>query len=337
MSRAPSVEELVEGVRAGDRVQLARAITLVESTREVDRVRALEVLSRLAKDDRKPARRIGISGAPGVGKSTFVEALGMHLVQELGHSIAVLAVDPSSPISGGSILGDKARMNALAQHERAYVRPSPSATTLGGVARRTREALDLVEAAGCQVILIETVGVGQSEVAVASMVDFFLLLVQPGAGDELQGIKKGIVELADGFAVTKADGELEAAAGRAAAQLGAALSLLSPQDGKPAPFVRTTAALAGLGIPELWSELSARLLADEKSGALATRREGQLEEWLFERIDEELRAAFRAHPGVSNALSGWVAKVRAGSVPPGVAARELLGEFRANPASGQGE
>ncbi len=327
MSRRPSVQELVDGVRAGDRIRLARAITLVESTREADREQALEVLAQLAPD-RKPARRLGISGAPGVGKSTFVEALGMHLVRDLELKIAVLAVDPSSPVTGGSILGDKARMHELAQHERAYVRPSPSAATLGGVARRTREAMDLLEASGCDVLLVETVGVGQSEVAVSSMVDFFLLLVQPGAGDELQGIKKGIVELADGFAVTKADGELEAAAGRAASQLGAALSLLARPQGRSAPFVLTTAALAGRGIPELWNELSGALAELEASGALAERRRDQLEGWLFERIDEELRSAFRAHPAVAAALEQSVAQVRSGVVPPGAAARELLGRFR---------
>lgn len=333
MRRGPTVEELVAGVRARDRMLLARAITLLESTRPADEREAQAVLAALASE-RGNVRRVGISGAPGVGKSTFVEALGLHLVEDLGLRLAVLAVDPSSPVTGGSILGDKARMHRLAQHERAFVRPSPSAATLGGVARRTRECMALLEAFGCDVILVETVGVGQSEVAVADLVDFFLLLVQPGAGDELQGIKKGVVELADGFAVTKADGDLEAAAERAARQLSAALGVLGRPADRPAPFVRTTAALAGRGVGEVWEAVEAQIAEQEAQGALAERRRDQLERWLWERVDEELRTAFREHPAVKAALGGLVEEVRGGRRPPTAAALDLLGRFGVQPGKG---
>ena len=327
MRRRPDPAALAEGVLAQDRVRLAQAITLVESQRADDEPRAESLLTSLL-----PAAggslRIGISGAPGVGKSTFVEAFGLHLVREQDQRVAVLAVDPSSPRTGGSILGDKSRMHELAQEERAFVRPSPSSATLGGVARRTRESMLVCEAAGFDVVLIETVGVGQSEVQVAEMVDFFLLLVQPGAGDELQGIKKGVVELADGFCVTKADGDLEQSALRARDFLRQALEVLGDDGGDPRP-IWVTSALEGRGLAEVWVGVRDALTAAREDGRFDARRRKQLERWTWDRIDEELREGFRRHPGVREDLESLLERVRDGRMPPARAARELLERYRA--------
>jgi len=319
-------ERLTEGVRAGDRTLLARAITLVESTSPADETLAQEVLTRLLPHT-GGAVRVGISGAPGVGKSTLIDALGVHLA-EAGHRVAVLAVDPSSARSGGSLLGDKTRMERLAQQPAAYIRPSPAARTLGGVARRTREALLVCEAAGFDVVLVETVGVGQSETAVAGMVDFFLLLVQPGAGDELQGIKRGVIELADAVAVTKADGETLAAARRAAADYGAALSYLRPRSASWRPRAVTVSAVTGEGIRELWALVEEHHEALTAAGELEPLRREQRTDWLHAAIEERLLAAFHAHPAVRERLTDLERAVAAGETTPGRAAAELVDTFR---------
>jgi len=260
------VKALAAGVRAGDRRALARAITLVESTRADHRAEANALLGALLPHAGKSVR-LGITGVPGVGKSTFIEAFGLHVIGE-GHRIAVLAIDPSSKRGGGSILGDKTRMEQLARSEAAFIRPSPAGTTLGGVARRTREAMLVSEAAGFDVILVETVGVGQSETAVADMVDMFLLLLAPAGGDELQGIKRGIVELADLLVVTKADGDLAAAAGRTQAEYQHALRLLRPTVAGWTPSVLLTSAATGKGIAEVWQAVGRYRAAVEKGGGL---------------------------------------------------------------------
>jgi LAO/AO transport system kinase len=323
---ADSSDRLAAGVRAGDRTVLARAITLVESASPDDEAPAQEVLARLLPHA-GGAVRVGISGAPGVGKSTLIDALGMHLVAA-GHKVAVLAVDPSSVRSGGSLLGDKTRMARLAVHPDAYIRPSPSARTLGGVARRTREAMLLCEAAGFDVVLVETVGVGQSETAVAGMVDFFLLLVLAGAGDELSGIKRGIAELADAIAVTKADGDNAGPARRAAAEVAAALSYLRPRSPAWRPRALTVSALTGEGVPELWSLIEEHRRALAAAGELESRRRGQRSEWLQAAVEERLLAAFRDHPAVRDRLAEAERAVAAGETTAGQAAAELVAAFR---------
>ena len=318
----PTADALAAGVRAGDRTVLARAITLIESASPDDEALAQEVLARLLPHA-GGAARVGISGAPGVGKSTLIDALGMHLVAA-GHKVAVLAVDPSSVRSGGSLLGDKTRMERLAQHPNAYIRPSPAARTLGGVARRTREAMLLCEAAGFDVVLVETVGVGQSETAVAGMVDFFLLLALAGAGDELSGIKRGIVELADAIAVTKADGDNLAPARRAAAEAAAALSYLRPRSPAWRPRAATVSALTGEGIPELWSLIEEHRRALAAAGELEARRREQRSDWLHSALEERLLAAFRAHPAVRDRLAEAERAVASGETTAGQAAAELV-------------
>lgn len=326
MATALSVAELAAGVRAGDRGVLARALTLVESQRADHRVQAQELLAELLPDT-GGAQRIGVTGVPGVGKSTFLEAFGMHLA-ESGRRVAVLAVDPSSSVTGGSILGDKARMHELAQHPAAFIRPSPSGATLGGVARRTRECLLLCEAAGFDTVLVETVGVGQSETLVADMVDFFLVLALPGAGDELQGIKKGILELADLIAVNKADGDNQARANIAARDMTAALRYLRPRFEAWMPRVLAISALEGTGLQEVAAAIEEhRALADEQ-GHLASQRQEQQQRWLWEEIGDELRAAFRAHPHVQQLLREVEGAVRSGALPAGEGARRLLEAFR---------
>jgi len=279
MSRSSStLDEYVEGVRAFDRTILSKAITLIESSRAEDEALARELLERLYPQT-GDAWRVGITGVPGVGKSTFIEALGTKLVRE-GRRVAVLAVDPSSSISGGSILGDKSRMDELAREETAFIRPSPSAETLGGVARRTRETMLLCEAAGFDVILVETVGVGQSEILVAGMVDFFCVLMLPGAGDELQGIKKGILELADVVAVNKADGPTLSAARDAVRVYGSALSYTRSRRGAWKPRALLVSARTGEGLDELWSlvEEHRRTLTD--TGERDTSRREGLRTWM---------------------------------------------------------
>jgi LAO/AO transport system kinase len=333
--RAPAgdgdrVERFEQGVVAGDRTLLAQAITLVESAQPADAADARELVSRLWPRSGK-AWRVGISGPPGVGKSTFIEALGMWLV-ERGHRVAVLAVDPSSTLSGGSILGDKARMGRLAVHPAAYIRPSPSAASLGGVARRTREAMVLCEAAGFDIVLVETVGVGQSETAVADMVDFFLVLAQPGAGDELQGIKKGILELADLIAVNKADGEGQVRARTACREYAAALRYLRPKSESWQPRAVTVSALTGDGLAECWSAVEEHRAALSASGALERRRGRQLVRWMWQRVEEGLLAVLRGDEAVRALLPEVESAVAAGALSPARGADRLLTALGMAPA-----
>jgi LAO/AO transport system kinase len=333
--RAPKAEEgeserLAEALRGGDRRALARAITLVESTRADHRARAESLLERLMPAT-GGAIRLGISGAPGVGKSSFIEAFGMHLVGA-GHRVAVLAVDPSSKRGGGSILGDKTRMERLANAPEAFIRPSPAGGTLGGVARRTREAMLVAEAAGFDVVIVETVGVGQSETAVADMVDMFVLLLAPGGGDELQGLKRGIVELADLVAVNKADGELLAAANRAAADYRRALQLIMPASPDWRVPVLQCSALTGEGIAEIWQAVERYRKALGASGALAARRAEQARAWLWSELSEGLLALLREDARVTALLTETERAVASGRLSPSAGARRLLAAFR-----GEGE
>lgn len=319
------MESLAVGVADGDRSALARAITLVESRRVDQRQLAINLVARLMPNT-GGALRVGVSGMPGVGKSTLIERLGMSLA-ETGQRVAVLAVDPSSTLSGGSILGDKSRMSRLAQDDRAFIRPSPSASTLGGVARRTRESMLLCEAAGYDVVLVETVGVGQSETMVADMVDFFLLLVLPGAGDELQGMKKGIVEWADGVAVNKADGETERLAEVTAAEYGSALQYLRPRRRSWSPEIVTVSAETGRGVAELWSLVERHRTALTESGEWDDARRSQRKGWLWTEIEGALTDGFREHPAVAASLPDVEARVDSGEISPAQGARELLGRF----------
>jgi LAO/AO transport system kinase len=316
-----AVEELVNGVRAGDRRAVAKAITLAESTRPDHQRTARAVIDALLPRTGR-AIRVGISGAPGVGKSTFIESLGMLLVGQ-GRRVAVLAVDPSSVVSGGSILGDKTRMEALSRHASAFIRPSPSAGTLGGVAAHTREAMLILEAAGYDVIIVETVGVGQSETDVAGMTDVFVLLQLPNAGDELQAIKKGIVELADIIACNKIDLD-PAAADRAMGQLKSALSLLRPAGDGDKVRVVGVSALTGEGIPAFWDEVTRRHAALCANGALAAKRRRQALAWTWTLIDAGLRERFRNDAGVRDALPALLEQVAAGTQTPTAAANALL-------------
>ena len=315
---------LAEAVRRGDRRALARAITLIESTRADHRAAADALLERLLPHTGNSVR-VGVSGVPGVGKSTFIEAFGLHVLG-LGHRIAVLAIDPSSQRTGGSILGDKTRMVELSRQPDAFIRPSPAGTTLGGVARRTREAMLVCEAAGFDVILVETVGVGQSETAVADMVDLFLLLLLPGGGDELQGIKKGIVELADLVVVNKADGELAATARHTVADYRHALALLRHGADWTVP-VLSCSALRRTGIDAVWTTIGEHRAVMECSGARAARRAEQARAWLWSEIRESLLEAFRAHPDLRADLPALEARVARGDMTPTAAARDLLARF----------
>jgi LAO/AO transport system kinase len=316
---------LADGVRGGDRRALARAITLVESTRPDHRAAAEALLAELLPRSGNSVR-LGISGVPGVGKSTFIEAFGLHVIGR-GHRVAVLAVDPSSQRTGGSILGDKTRMEHLTREPAAFIRPSPSGGTLGGVARRTREAMLLCEAAGFDVVVVETVGVGQSETAVADMVDLFMLLLLPGGGDELQGIKKGIVELADLIVVNKADGDLVAAARHAVAEYRHALALLRPPASGWRVPVMTCSAAESRGIAEVWDTVGEHRALMERTGAFAERRAGQARAWMWNEIHDGLLDAFRTHPAVRADLARLEAEVAAGRLAPAAAARGLLGGF----------
>ncbi|MCR6629654.1 MAG: methylmalonyl Co-A mutase-associated GTPase MeaB [Magnetospirillum sp.] len=324
MSLDPNL--LADGVLAGQRRALARAITLIESTRPDHREAAEALLHRLLPHTGRSVR-IGITGVPGAGKSTFIEAFGLHVV-EGGHRLAVLAVDPSSPRSGGSILGDKTRMEDLSRDERAFIRPSPSGCTLGGVARRTREAMLACEAAGFDVIVVETVGVGQSETAVADMVDMFLLLLVPGGGDELQGIKKGIVELADAIVVNKADGDLAIAAQRAARDYTNALHLLAPAHAGWTVPVLTCSALERLGIDTVWDSIGRYRDAMDKAGTFAARRSAQAHAWMWNEVGETLMQALKDDPRVAALLPDMEHDVADGTLAPGRAARQLVAAFR---------
>lgn len=305
----------------GNRAGLAQAITLIESAR-ADHQRAAQALLEKILPKTGKSIRIGITGAPGVGKSTFIEALGLHVIGK-GRKVAVLAVDPSSRRTGGSILGDKTRMSKLAQNKNAFIRPSPTGGALGGVARRTREAILLCEAAGYDVILVETVGVGQSETEVADMVDMFLLLLLPGSGDELQGIKKGIVELADLIIVNKADGDLKAPARRVRADYSAALKLLRA-DGKWQPKAVTCSALLGDGIAEIWKNIGEFENILGKSG-IGKRRREQSAAWMWKEIHERLLEDFTENKKTAARLKAMEKAVLAGRKAPAQAASELLG------------
>jgi LAO/AO transport system kinase len=318
--------DLADAVRAGDRRALARAITRVESTRADHRADAVALLDALLPAT-GAAIRVGISGAPGAGKSTFIEALGMNLVNA-GHRVAVLAVDPSSARSGGSILGDKTRMEQLSRRPEAFIRPSPSGGTLGGVARRTREALLVCEAAGFDVVLVETVGVGQSEVAVAGMVDLFVLLLGPGAGDELQGVKRGIVELADLIVVNKADGDLLDAARHTAADYAHALHLVRANDDGAIDRVRTCSALLGEGIDELWASIVALVTAARASGELDARRAEQARAWMWSEVTDTLLDELRSDAAVRARIESLEEDVSCGRISPAAAAHEVLAAFR---------
>jgi LAO/AO transport system kinase len=319
-------QQLDQALRAGERRALARAITLLESTRADHAAQGRALLERLVPFT-GGAVRLGITGPPGVGKSTFIEALGLHLV-EAGRRIAVLAVDPSSPRTGGSILGDKTRMERLARRPEAFIRPSPSGGCLGGVAQRTREAVLLCEAAGHDAVLVETMGVGQSEIAVAGMVDFFLILIQPGSGDELQGIKRGALELADGLVVNKADGEWKAAAERIRGQYAQALRLLRPVSSGWRPRALCASARTGEGIEAVWGLVEEQRAALEASGEAQARRRAQARAWMWSLVEEGLQRGFRAHPGVASRVEALEAQVEALETTPGHAAQTLLDAFR---------
>jgi GTPase len=314
--------QLAADLRAGNRRALAKAITLVESTRADDQERAQRLLESLLPHTGR-AVRVGVTGVPGVGKSTFIEAFGLHLIGE-GKRVAVLAVDPSSARSGGSILGDKTRMARLAVVPEAFIRPSPSGGSLGGVARRTREAMLVCEAAGYDVVMVETVGVGQSEIAVASMVDFFLVLMLPGAGDELQGIKKGILEIADALAVNKCDGDNVTRAERAAAEYRSALRLFRHVSANWDPPVLTVSALEGRGMEEVWATIEEHRARLSASGELAARRRSQQQEWLWSMLRDGLEEHFRARTDVRRLLPELEAAVLAAKITPTEAARRLL-------------
>ena len=320
----PGVAALAAAVAEGNRRALARAITLVESSRADHRDEADHLLDALMPRT-GGALRVGISGAPGVGKSTFIEAFGLFLVG-LGRRPAVLAIDPSSPLTGGSILGDKTRMERLARDERAFIRPSPAGGTLGGVARRTREAGLLCEAAGFDVVVVETVGVGQSETAVADMVDLLVLLLPPGGGDELQGLKKGIVELADIVVVNKADGDLAAAAGRAAAEYRAAIHMLRPARAGWTPPVLQVSALHERGLDAVWAEIG-RMRETLGEARLRAHRARQAVAWMWREIEGGLRAELLADRRTSPILPGLEAGVAEGRLSPVAAARQVLGAF----------
>jgi LAO/AO transport system kinase len=313
--------QLATRVLGGQRRSLAKAITLVESTRPDHRQRAHDLLELLLPHTGR-ALRLGITGVPGVGKSTFIEALGLYLIDQ-GHRIAVLAVDPSSSISGGSILGDKTRMEHLSQQQSAFIRPSPAGGSLGGVADKTREALLICEAAGFDVVIVETVGVGQSEIAVAGMTDTFVLLQLPNAGDDLQAIKKGVVELADLVVFNKADIDSQATE-LAMAQMRSALAMLRPSSPNWPPPVLRTSALRNEGIAEFWQVVAdyRRILGE--SGELAARRRHQAQAWMWQLIDSGLRQRFREHPGVRSALPDLASAVEAGVTTPTAAAQRLL-------------
>ncbi|HEX5008612.1 MAG TPA: methylmalonyl Co-A mutase-associated GTPase MeaB [Hyphomonadaceae bacterium] len=306
------------------RAGLARAITLVESRRADHQAQARELLAAAMPKTGK-AQRIGITGVPGVGKSTFIDAFGMMLVEK-GHRVAVLAVDPTSRRSGGSILGDKTRMARLAADERAFIRPSPAGETLGGVSRKTRETMLLTEAAGYDVVLVETVGVGQSETVVADMVDFFLVLMLPNAGDELQGIKKGVLEVADLIAVNKADIDAKAAK-RAARAYEVALHIMEPASPDWSPPVQTVSGFTGDGLPELWETIETHRKKTSESGSRAKRREDQQVRWLDSLIEEGLADGFAHKPEIASRLRTVRQAVAGGQIPASTAADELLALF----------
>ncbi|MGF1429092.1 methylmalonyl Co-A mutase-associated GTPase MeaB [Kitasatospora sp. LaBMicrA B282] len=326
MARVIDLDQYRQGVLDGSRAWIARAITLVESTRPDHRELAQQLLVELLPHAGK-AIRVGITGVPGVGKSTFIEGLGTRLTG-LGHRVAVLAVDPTSSRTGGSILGDKTRMEKLSADPAAFVRPSPTAGTLGGVARATRESMVVMEAAGYDVVLVETVGVGQSETTVAGMVDTFLLLTLARTGDQLQGIKKGVLELADLIAVNKADGPHEGDAKAAARELAGALRLLRSPDAVWHPPVLTCSGRDGAGLDELWQRLCRHRDTLEATGALSAKRRDQQIAWTWAMVHDQLLAQLREHPEVRRLTPELEQQVREGTLTATLAAQRILSEFR---------
>lgn len=320
--KAINVPDLARSIRDGDRSALARAITLVESTRPDHRELAQQLLLDLMPEAGS-AMHIGITGVPGVGKSTTIEALGMHLIAA-GHRVAVLAVDPSSTRTGGSILGDKTRMARLAVHPDAYIRPSPTSGTLGGVAKATRETIVLLEAAGYDVILVETVGVGQSEVTVSNMVDTFVFLTLARTGDQLQGIKKGVLELADVIVVNKADGEHAVEAKAAARELSGAIRLIYPRETLWRPPVLTMSAVEGTGLTELWDTVVKHRKVLEEAGEFEARRRAQQVEWTWSMVRDAVLDRVMSHPEVRRIRDDVEQRVRVGELTPALAAQQIL-------------
>lgn len=328
MARKIDLAEYAKGVLAGDRGTLSKAITLVESSRPDHRRQAQDLLIELLPEA-GGARRVGITGVPGVGKSTFIDQLGTDLT-EAGHRVAVLAVDPSSTRTGGSILGDKTRMARLAVDPAAFIRPSPTSGTLGGVARATRETIVLMEAAGYDVVLVETVGVGQSEVTVANMVDCFLFLTLARTGDQLQGIKKGVLELADVIAVNKADGRHETDARRAARELGGALRMIYGPDAAWTPPVLTCSALHDLGLDTVWGQIERHQELMISTGELDRRRKRQQVEWTWALVRDQLLGSLAEHPGVRAVVPDVEKAVAEGTLTPALAAQRILDAFSAS-------
>lgn len=325
MSSQPSIAKFAEGIRRGDPRWVGQAITLVESSLPADQELAAQLMDELMPDT-GGAYRIGITGVPGAGKSTLIDALGWLVIEE-GHKVGVLAVDPSSSISGGSIMGDKTRMSRLAKSEHAFVRPSPTQGKLGGATRAAREVILIFEAAGCDAVFVETVGVGQSESVVADMVDFFLLVLIPGAGDELQGIKRGVVELADHIVVNKADGSGADRARRAVSHYRAALQLLTPQSQNWKPSVGTCSALEETGLDELWETVKQHRSALEEAGELEAKRRDQQVRWMWAMLEDRLLSSLRQDEKVAKMLGDVVGQVSQGVLSPPKAASMLLEAF----------
>jgi LAO/AO transport system kinase len=321
-----TANELAESLLQGDRRALAKAITLVESTHPVHREQAAQLLDRIMPYTGNSIR-LGISGVPGVGKSTFIEAFGGHVIEQ-GHKVAVLAVDPTSAVSGGSILGDKTRMEALSRNDRAFIRPSPAGKTLGGVTRRTRETMLLCEAAGFDVIFVETVGVGQSETAVAEMSDMFLLMLLPGGGDELQGIKRGIMELADLILVNKSDGDQQDVASRTVSDYQMALHFLHPRSRHWQAKVQAISALKNQGVNEVWETVEEYRAALGEAGEIESRRAAQSRAWMWSETADALLSELKANQSVKSLVDPLEQDVMKGKTTPTIAARKLIDAFR---------